>query len=97
MEATGRWHPGQVGILDDEAQNYISEVREIGHWTVNVTRGKQTFYDQMSGARLDTSGVLAARAEEVVEIQKHDVYEKVPTGECWKILVAPPSTPGGST
>ena len=32
---------------------------------------------------MDTSGVVAAREEEIIEIQKHVVYEKVPLTDCW--------------
>ena len=39
-------------------------------------------WDDITGKELDWSGVVAARAEEMVEFRKHGVYEKVPISEC---------------
>lgn len=82
---TGRWQPGQVGILDDEQESHvqISEVAEVGNWTVIGNWGQHVFYDEISGAVLDTNGVIAARAEDIEEVRKHEVYEK---GTCYRML-----------
>jgi len=40
------------------------------------------FYDDVTGEPLDFEGVLKARAEEIAEYRKHNVYSKVPIAEC---------------
>ena len=41
------------------------------------------FYDDVTGEALDYEGVLKARAEEIKEFRKHNVYSKVPLKQCW--------------
>ena len=41
------------------------------------------FYDNLSGAVLDTDMVRKARKEEIAEVHKHEVYTKVPLEECY--------------
>ena len=43
---------------------------------------EQRVWDDITGRELDWGGVVAARAEEMVEFTKHGVYEKVPIEEC---------------
>jgi len=40
------------------------------------------FYDDVTGEPLDFEGVIRARAEEIAEYRKHNVYSKVPISEC---------------
>ena len=44
---------------------------------------KESYYDSISGEWLDPELVRAARMEEMVEIRKHRVYEKVDIKECY--------------
>ena len=44
---------------------------------------KGTYYDSISGEWLDTELVQAARKEEMAEVKKHKVYEKVDVKECY--------------
>ena len=44
----------------------------------------ELFWDEMTGVKLDESGVKQARKEEMEEFNKHKVYTKVPIEECWK-------------
>ena len=44
---------------------------------------KGTYYDSISGEWLDTELVQAARQEEMAEVKKHKVYEKVYIQECY--------------
>ena len=41
------------------------------------------YWDDLSGRELDPKLVKKARMEEIKEINKHNVYEKVPIEECW--------------
>ena len=40
------------------------------------------YWDETSHKLLDSSGVIAARLDEIQQIRNHNVYEKVPTAEC---------------
>ena len=44
----------------------------------------EVFYDNLSGALLDTGLVREARKEEMEEAYKHGVYEKVSVQECYE-------------
>ena len=73
---------------DDHARWVMSQteasVAHIG--VINVVSGttpkEMTFYDDVTGARLDTDMVITARAEEMSEFRKHGVYIKVPVEQC---------------
>ncbi len=41
------------------------------------------FWDDVTGNELDPELVREARAEEMKEFKKHNVYVKVPLSECW--------------
>ena len=43
------------------------------------------YWDEVSGEKLDKEGVIRARKEEMEELCKHEVYEKVPIKECWEM------------
>ena len=45
----------------------------------------QEFVDDVSGKRLDTEGVKAARKLELEFIDGKPVYKEVPVSECWKV------------
>ena len=49
-----------------------------GAWTK-----PQRIWDDISGKELDWELVAAARAEEMEEFRKHEVYVKVPIAKCW--------------
>ena len=42
------------------------------------------FWDEMSGKKLNSEEVIAARLDEIKHLHSYDVYEKVPVEECWK-------------
>jgi hypothetical protein len=66
--------------LNKESEHWgkLGEIREL-----KMGRYKQRrVWDDITGRELDWSGVVAARAEEMVEFTKHGVYEKVPISEC---------------
>ena len=42
------------------------------------------YYDDRTGEELDASLVMAARAEEMKEFVKHNVYNKVSLQKCWE-------------
>ena len=48
------------------------------------------FWDDISGKPLDKKLVIKARMEEMGELAKHTVYEKVPLEECWNTTGAAP-------
>ena len=48
------------------------------------------YRDDLSGKPLIPELVNKARLEEMGEIAKHGVYEKVPVSECWKATGNPP-------
>ena len=41
------------------------------------------YWDDLSGKELDARLVKKARLEEMKEVNKHEVYVKVPIEECW--------------
>lgn len=43
-----------------------------------------TYYDDISGSKLDARLVEAARGEEIGEMKKRGIYTKVPVEECWR-------------
>ena len=46
------------------------------------TNFNNSIWDDMSGKRLDSNLVKEARKEEIIEVKKHKVYEKVPIQQC---------------
>ena len=84
----------KVGLLDDLRNNG----RIQSNRTIEVTAGEdkadymgglnateqQEFYDNLSGEWLDPDLVREARKTEMEEVEKHQVYEKVPLEECYK-------------
>ena len=40
-------------------------------------------WDDQTGEELDWGAVIKAREEEIREVHKHQVYEKVPVSDCW--------------
>ena len=84
----------KVGLLDRLRNNG----RIQSNRTIEVTAGEdkadymgglnateqQEFYDNLSGEWLDPDLVREARKTEMEEVEKHQVYEKVPLEECYK-------------
>ena len=52
--------------------------------------GEEKYWDDLSGKSLIPEMVQKARLEELGEIAKHGVYERVPLDECWKNTGQPP-------
>ena len=40
------------------------------------------FWDEMSGKRLNSEEVVAARLDEIKHLQSYEVYDKVPIEDC---------------
>ena len=74
-------NPGDRMEEQDEEEMVIEGVH--GH-------GNKQYHDDLSGKPLITELVNKARLEEMGEIAKHGVYEKVPLSECWKATGNPP-------
>ncbi len=51
-------------------------------WVRSVAHN-QEFYDDITGKRLNTDLVLKARVEQLGEVRKFQVYDKVPIQNCW--------------
>ena len=47
-------------------------------------------WDDQTGEELDAGMVKEARREEIAEVHKHRVYDKVPIKECWDKTGKPP-------
>jgi len=43
-----------------------------------------SFWDEVSGNRLNSEEVVAARLDEIKQLHSHHVYDKVPLTECWE-------------
>ena len=65
----------------------MADCRDQGRWICSMGLNHEApikrFWDNISGAELDPSLVLEARAEEIKEILKYNVYTKVPISQCW--------------
>ena len=92
-----RSHKGRIGKRrDDHAKWALHKIGKemdcIG--MLNIVSGTSprelTFYDDVTGARLDTELVITARAEEMSEFRKHGVYKVVKLLECLKATGQPP-------
>ncbi len=46
----------------------------------------EKYWDDMSGEELNSDLVKQARAEEMGEFRKHEVYKKVPINLCWETI-----------
>ena len=55
---------------------------EQNHW--------EQYFDNISGEELKGDMVREARREEMLEVKKHNVYEKVSFEECWRVTGKPP-------
>jgi hypothetical protein len=71
---TGEMGLNTVGIGVPEEETKCQEMLEE-EW--------EKFYDSVSGTELNTKMVKAARLEELTEIRKRKIYDKVPLSECW--------------
>ena len=49
-----------------------------------IDENEVEFWDDVSGKKLRTQGVIEARKLEISEFKKHNVYRKVPLTECWE-------------
>ena len=57
---------------------------EVDYQEVKYLDSYGTYHDDISGNRLDTAAVVAARQEELGFIRSYNVYVHAPIGECWK-------------
>ena len=67
MKRQGRLNPGEPDVVMAVEQD--EQLQEV--------------YDNLSGGRLDAKMVKEARKEEMAEVYKHGVYEKVSLAECY--------------
>ena len=59
-----------------------TEINEV-EWKSAEAQEIHEFRDNMTGKPLETHMVRTARQEEMDEVNKHRVYDKVPIEECW--------------
>ena len=84
----GRVSYGSIGTTMEQ------EVMEVNQaWFGS----KENYYDNISGEWLQPELVKQARAEEMAEVRKHRVYEKVDTSECYDRTGKAPLALGGWT
>ena len=75
MRRQGRMNCGEVGITPAQ------EIMEVNQeWFGR----KEEFYDNISGEWVDPEMVKQARKEEMMEVEKNRVYEKVDVAECYE-------------
>ena len=71
MKADGRLNEGEIGATTP--------------MEINAAEIIEQYWDDMSGELLDTQLVKMARNEEMIEVRKHKLYDKVPIQECWEM------------
>ena len=70
-------------MIEDRRINYPGDLSSASH---DETRpGLSVFWDDMSGASLDSEKVKKARSEEIKYVKHHEVYDNVDEEECWRI------------
>ena len=86
---------GNIAALEES----IKETRGAGILMVEDPRKeREIFYvdgwgrcfDEVSGRELEAKGVAKARVEELIEVAKHRVYDKVPIAQCYDDTGAAP-------
>ena len=75
----GRMKMGEVGLTVMEEALGINSVDHFGN-----------FFDDISGTTIDDQAVRDARAEEMVEVYKHEVDTKVSTAKACELTGRPP-------
>ena len=70
MKKDGRIHANGIGVAMAEEESETWDQMEKA-------------WDDVTGEELDSNGGMIARKEEIKEVQKHEVYHKVPIKECW--------------
>ena len=65
----------RAGMLIVEEKGKMEAIYYIDAWG--------QYFDEVSGKQLDPKGVVKARIEEMVEVAKHKLYDKVPLQECY--------------
>ena len=86
-------NPSKFRQLDDESDHGEGmQQQENAEMAIGVvhSQGIRQYWDDLSGKPLIPELVEKARLEELGEIAKHGVYEKVPLDECWKFMGKPP-------
>jgi len=82
----GGYHPVKAITEGIKAQMKKSgrrtEIDEV-EWSSAEARETHEFRDNMTGKPLEAHMVRTARQEEMDEVNKHQVYDKVPIEECW--------------
>ena len=71
-----------AGILIVEDPRKEMEIFYVDGW------GR--YFDEVSGKELEAKGVTKARVEEMIEVAKHRVYDKVPIAQCYEDTGAAP-------
>ena len=76
---------------EEQAKKYVTvemedndkegSIRQI-YWACSFAHN-QDFYDDITGKKIKTELVLKARAEQLGEVRKVEVYGKVPIQNCW--------------
>ena len=66
--------------LEDYVEDFVPKKSDEGQ----DQEDEQMFFDDITGVKLDTQGVLAARREELQWLHRAQVYEKRTIQECWE-------------
>ncbi|CAK0879940.1 unnamed protein product, partial [Prorocentrum cordatum] len=77
------------GFIDELYCSHLLSLNSVGvvlcsEAPVPQTGDYSTYWDNLSGAPLEISKVLEARQAEMKEVEKHNVYTKVPISECFE-------------
>ena len=96
LEYDQRWHAGEIGVVceeePDNAANPEWSWSHGGTWAGGTADGAgnpatgehKVYIDQNTGLALDPESVRRAREDELAEVDKHGVWEKVPVSQCWE-------------
>jgi hypothetical protein len=74
----------------DARQCNLDADNQFNNFVCSVEHTTREFWDDLSGKELVPSLVMKARTEEIGELAKHGVYQKVPITECWNKTGAAP-------
>ena len=86
-------NPAKFQQLDDDSDHDENmQERDGDEMAIGVVHNhdEKRYWDDLSGKPLIPELVEKARLEELGEIAKHGVYEKVPIDDCWKSTGCPP-------
>ena len=73
----------KYATVEVEAKDQEGSIRQI-YWACSFAHKQdKNYYDDVTGKQIKTELVLKARAEQLGEVKKFNVYGKVPIQNCW--------------